>query len=272
MMNSSTLFIDESGKSSLAQAGSKPFLLTGVILSDQEIQTVEGFFNYIKLKYKISTENPFHSYDLYENPSTRINESEAESLSKTLADFLSLIPVEIHVAFTYKPEFWEALGINSERDFKGSTERNEMKDFPYRVMGSYLFGKFGKFLERADETGQVIADSRRGADHQLLKTLTLCKENHVPFKDGYSEQIQKRVTAICFAEKGYLSGGLEITDLVSYVAFCAASRQLSRLKNLGLSYIWNQIRHIAKIQKIDSKTIRNFFKLKKGEAHKYLKT
>ena len=47
MNNSSlaTLFIDESGRSSLAEIESEPFVLTGVILENREIQTVEGFFS-----------------------------------------------------------------------------------------------------------------------------------------------------------------------------------------------------------------------------------
>ena len=63
-MTKSTLFIDESGKSSLADQNNRPFLLTGVILDNQEIQTVEGYFNYIKLKFGLSTNTSLNALGL----------------------------------------------------------------------------------------------------------------------------------------------------------------------------------------------------------------
>lgn len=52
-MQKATLYIDESGKSSLLSDEKEPFIITGVILGDQEAIAVEGFFTYIKRKYGI---------------------------------------------------------------------------------------------------------------------------------------------------------------------------------------------------------------------------
>jgi len=148
MRKASTLFIDESGKSSLAEEENQPFILTGVILDDIEIPAVEGFFNYIKRKHGIDPDKPFHSYHIFEDPRSKIDPAKAEALAKTLAEYISLIPIKITVVGINKNDFKNALGVKSNDDFKGDSKRKEMKQYPYRVMASYLFGWFGKELER----------------------------------------------------------------------------------------------------------------------------
>lgn len=272
MKNTATLFLDESGKASLAEKANEPFLITGVILNNDEVQTVEGFFNYIKRKYNLSLNKPFHSYDIFENPKTKLPPNETVPLSNTLADYISLIPIKTTVVVIDKEQFKKALGINSIDAFKGDSKRKEMKDYPYRVMVSYLFAIFALYLDQNNYIGQIIADSRRGADYHVLKTLSLCKEGIVPFKENVVKKaIRERLSAICFAEKGFLSGGLEITDLISYVSFFRARRLISSQKDLGIDVIWERIRETAKYVELDENAVKRFFGIKKDGVHKYLK-
>lgn len=271
MKDSSILFIDESGKSSLAEKEDEPFLLTGVILDNKEIQAVEGFFSYIKRKYKIPQEKPFHSYEIFENPKKKLPDTQLLLLSPTLAEFISLIPIRIYIVIINKLQFKSALGIRSNDDFKGSEKRKEMRSYPYRIMASYLFAKFGEHLQKNKQIGQIFADSRRGADHQLLKTLNLCKEGVVPFRQEYTNMVKENVTALCFAEKGFLSGGLEITDLISYVSFIRVRRMISSATNIGLDKIWEEVKNKASVIELKEGSVRSFFGIKKGEVHKYLK-
>lgn len=67
------LFLDESGKYSLAS--DEPFILTGVVLPQRHKTTVEGYFNYIKRKYKIPTDRPYHIYEIFESPATKLTDS-----------------------------------------------------------------------------------------------------------------------------------------------------------------------------------------------------
>ena len=270
-MNKATLFVDESGKASLADQLNRLFILTGVILDNSEIQTIEGFFNYIKLKFKLPQTQTFHSYDIFENPKTKLSDTALVNLSKNISEFISLIPVKFHIAWVIKNQFRSALGVKSFNDFKGSPERKEMKDYPYRVAATYIFAKFGEHLERSGAIGQIIADSRKGGDHQLLKTLDLCKEKAVSVKDKYHEAIKNKISAICFAEKGFLSGGLEVADIASYITFNRAMRKMSVAKVTGVDKIWEQIKPKAKIAEINQDSVRRYFKLKPGEVHKCLK-
>lgn len=271
-MDKATLFVDESGKSSLADLKDNPFLLTGVILDNSELQTIEGFFNYIKLKFKLPTDKPFHSYEIYEKPSTKLSNSSLIELSKNISEFLSLIPIKVYVAEVNKSEFRGVLGIKSIDQLKGSSERKEMKEYPYRVTATYIFSMFGKYLIDRNSVGQVVADSRKGGDHQLLKTLNLCKENALPVKKEYYEAIKHYISAICFAEKSFLSGGLEITDLISFTCFNRAIRNISNLSDTGLEIIWKTIHNLASFGEMNKDGLRKFYGLKKGEVYKYLKT
>src|SRR3989344_694234 len=158
-MKHSTLFLDESGKSSLAEKQNEPFVLTGVILDENEIIPVEGFFNYIKRKYEIDTVKPFHSYDIFENPGSKLLRVKARSLMETLTDFIALIPIKVYIVSVDKASFKQALGVKSNDDFKGSTERKEMKDYPYRIMSSVIFKWFAAYLRNADSIVQIVVDS-----------------------------------------------------------------------------------------------------------------
>lgn len=272
MSSKATLYLDESGKSSLAEQENEPFIITGVILNDDEINTVEGYFQYIKRKYEpIALDKPFHSYEIFENPKTKLDDAQLRQLSANLAEFISLIPITINVTVISKNEFKLALGVKSVDDFKGDKKRKEMKDYPYRLMAAYHFEIFARYLDKEDKIGQILADSRRGADAQLLKTLNLCKESRVKFNQGYARAVKTRIQAISFAEKNFLSGGLEITDLISYVSFFRARRILSQHEEIGVKKIWEVIRSRAKFKKFSKANVRKFFEIKKDGVHKNLK-
>lgn len=273
-MKHSTLFIDESGKSSLIDKNFEYFLLTGVILNNHEIPSIEGFFNYIKLKYSINTDAPFHSYDIFENPRTKITDSAARSLLTTIADFISLIPINIKIISVNKKKFKQAIGIKSDDDFKGSSERKEMKEYPYRIMSAQLFRWFARYLEKYEAIGQIIVDARRGSDYQLIKTLNLCKDPTGPLDKEGIKLIKEKCTAICFAEKLYLSGGLEITDLISYTSFFHVRRQMQSMENIKLNKVWSAVKNRMdekSISKISKSDVKKFFKVGKDGLHKSLK-
>ncbi|HSW96827.1 MAG TPA: DUF3800 domain-containing protein [Candidatus Saccharimonadales bacterium] len=275
MKNLSTLYIDESGKSSLLEKAEEPFILTGVILEETEKSAIEGFFNYIKLKYGINPAIPFHSYDIFENPQSRLTDTQLASLAEKLADFISLIPIKVHIAAINKRQFKSVLGITSDNDFKGSREKKEMTEYPYRVCACILFRWFAKSLKSNTAIGEIIVDARRGGDYQLVKTLYASKQINNGYMDAESARlIADKCTAICFAEKRFLSGGLELTDLISYVAFFHARRKMSSMSRVKLDLIWGEVKkklYRKNLDKVSDERIRNFFRLNQGEVHKYLK-
>jgi len=273
-MEHSTLFIDESGKSSLVDSKYNQFILTGVILNDDDIKTVEGFFTYIRRKYKIDTNRPFHSYDIFEDiGSDELTPKEMATLVETLADFINIIPIQIKIISINKVEFRKVIGIKSNKDFSISRNAREIKEFPYRIMAAKLFKWFAEYLHKTGSIGQIIVDAKKGSDDQLIKTLNLCKEFSGPLKPVESKLIKDKCTAICFADKTFLSGGLEITDFISYTSFFHVRKSMSEMNFIKLSNVWKIIKNLLennKITKISNNEIRNFFGIQKDGVHKYL--
>jgi hypothetical protein len=270
----STLFIDESGLSSLAEIQNNPFILTGIILDDTEVLKIEGFFNYIKLKYGIDQDKPFHSYDIYEDPRQKIPDASARALSKTLADFISLIPIRIKVIKVDKEKFKKALGVVSNEDFKGDSARKSIKEFPYKISSSLLFKWFASYLKQKDRRGQIIVDSRISGDIELLKALNESKNPKLSRLSPVDQRlIKNRCKAICFAEKGYLSGGLEITDLISYTTYAYVRKKLSKMSGQGIDLIWNEIKERIDDQdvyELSDQEIKKFFKVDESGKYKLL--
>lgn len=248
--------------------------MCGVILDDEEIPPVEGFFNYIKRKYKIDLNMPFHSYHIFEHPTQKLPTQKTRLLVETLADFLSLIPIKINIVSIDKTTFRKTLGIKTSEDFKGSSERRGMREYPYRIMSAFMFQWFAKYLKRSVSIGQIIADSRRGGDEQLIKSLNYCKDPNSPIDRETSNLIKMKCNAICFAEKNFLSGGLEITDLASYTSFFHAKSIMNTMDHIKLALIWGEVRKKLKqkkIYKLSNEEIAKFFRVEKDGVHKYLK-
>ena len=273
-MHKHTLFIDESGKSSLAEKADEPFILTGVILKEEDINTVEGFFNYIKRKYQIDSSTPFHSYDLFENSKLKMTDIKAKKLLNTIAEFISLIPIKVSVFSIGKSIFKSSLGVKTENDLKGTANKRAMREFPYRIMSSRLFAWFAEYLNISDSIGQIIVDARVGGDQQLLRTLNTCKDPNGPIDKNISKLIKEKCNAICFAEKYFFSGGLEITDLISYTSFFHARKKMNSMSSIGLQTVWKEIRKNLSdnsLKKLGKRDIKKFFGVGRDGVHPYLK-
>lgn len=274
MQKHSTLFVDESGKSSLIEKTNEPFILTGVILDEEDIKTVEGFFNYIKKKYQIDSNAPFHSYDLFENQQSKMSDAKAKKLLATIADFISLIPIRIAILAIDKSIFKASLGVKSDDDFKGTSDRKSMREFPYQIMSAKLFSWFSEYLNTSSNIGEIIVDARVGGDQQLLYALNKCKNPNGPLDNSISKLIKEKCNAICFAEKHFFSGGLEITDLISYAAFFHARKKMNSMYHIKLQVVWKEIRKKIRdnsLKVLGRREIKKFFKVGQDGVHPFLK-
>lgn len=227
------------------------------------------------LKYKISINSPFHSYHIFENPDTKLSDSKLNLLVESLLDFVSLIPIKVNVLMIDRDEFKKALGVKSNEDLKGNSERREMREYPYRIMSAQMFKWFANHLKKTKGIGQILTDSRRGGDYQLLKSLNLCKDISGPLPEPTSKLIKEKCNAICFAEKNFLSGGLEITDLISYTSFFKARSTLQTMDGVDMDRLWQVIKNRLKdkrICKISKDEVMSFFKVDLDGVHKYLKS
>jgi GTP cyclohydrolase II len=95
---------------------------------------------------------------------------------------------------------------NKKEYFSGSEEAKRWKDIPYEVLASSIFFWFSKYVNDIDKKarGAVVAESRRQADHALLRAYLRCKtssEHNSKSLKKCSEKMQRQISSIRFEEK-----------------------------------------------------------------------
>jgi len=253
------LFIDESGKSLLTDKKYQDFILTGLAIPNTELAIISGYFSFIKRKYKLMENIPFHTYDLLENSnsSVALNKTETKLFLSSMKEFLELIPFNIFIIHTNKVKFLKQYKI-TEVMLKGSKENKERNGIIYSLSSLTLLEYFARYLEKDNQYGQVHADSRKYLDSQLLKAFLDIKEPNLRgnIKNNNSNYA-KRLCSIEFAEKSALSSGIELADFVSYVVFAKLRKQLTKL-------------HLEKIWKIIEEKPLKIVNLKEELVKRYL--
>lgn len=256
MNNNVNLFIDESGKPDLLDKKYKNFILTGITIPNTELEIASGYFSFIKRKYNLPDNIPFHTYDLLENPSSesRLTENQTTMFVRSMVEFLELIPFNIFIIRTDKNIFIRKYRIKEEM-LKGSQENKERNGIIYLLSALTMFEKFAQDLEKEDKYGMIHADSRKYLDNQLIKAFIDIKEPMFKGKNPNSSALAaKRLCSIEFSNKTALSSGLELADFISFVAF---SRLEGRLTKLHLQKVWKLIKN--KLEGSDFVSLKDTF-------------
>lgn len=241
MSNIVNLFIDESGKPDLLDKKYKNFILTGITIPNIELDIASGYFSFIKRKYALPENIPFHTYDLLENPNSEylFTEIQSNMFVRSMIEFLELVQFKIVIIRTNKPTFIKKYRIKEEM-LKGSQENKKRNGIIYLLSSLTVFEKFALDLENGDKNGTIHADSRKYLDNQLLKAFIDIKEPMLKGKNPNSSAVAvKRLCSIEFADKTALSSGLELADFISYVAFAKLERKLARFH---LQRVWKLIK------------------------------
>ena len=231
--NKLILFIDESGKPDFDDFTYRHFLLVGVIIPESELDIVSGYFFYIKRKYNLPLGKPFHTYQLLEEPASKLPMSEGKSFVKSMSEFIETCPIKIFLVHTDKITFQKRYKNELIKTVK---IRSRNKGIVYFLSAYKLFQLFIDNLKKEKSTGSVCADSRYNQDRDLLDAFLKIRD--AQFKGGvinpYAEKSKQRLTSITFANKFSLSGGLELTDFISFVIFAKTQRKLTQFDNVSL--------------------------------------
>jgi len=212
------LFVDESGKPDFDDHVYRHFLLVGVIIPESEIGTVSGYFSYIKRKFNMPLESPFHTYQLLEEPNTKLPTLQAKSFVKSMSEFIETCPFQIIPVHTDKIIFQRKYRIELAKTIK---IRFNNKGILYYFSSYKLFQLFIDSLRKSKICGSVCADSRYNQDRDLLDAFLKIRDRQ--FKRGmlnpYADHAKKLLTSITFANKFTLNSGLELTDFISFIIF-----------------------------------------------------
>jgi len=241
------LYLDESGCSSLTDYVSKKFLLTGVMIDTKEDIEISAYFNFIKRKYGIPVNYPFHSHDIFENkrsPSYLTN-TNAKDVISSLAEFIDITPIKFKVFMLNKNKLRRFFGFKRD-SFKGiPRDRRKDKEIGYDILASRLIFWFAHELEKKSAKGEIVADSRRKSDVILLDSYLNCQMSSSFNESDISilaREARNNITSIKFEKKTGLCGGLEIADLISYVSFLAENNRLKKSSAKNISVLWKVVK------------------------------
>lgn len=248
-----TNFIDESGIGDLTDYKYKNFVLTSVIVSNSELETIYGYFSLIKRKYCLPEQTPFHTYDLLENPTTRLSSAQGKSFIKSMCEFIELVPMNITAIYTNKETFRKQFKIR-DVDLKGSKENKEKRGLVYYLSALNQLQMFTDHLKTINAVGYIHADSRTYQDRDLLDAFLHIKQKNVRsgILNSHYDFAKKCLVSITFADKGALSNGIQLADFTSFIIFAHLSRKMNSYKEVGLNQAWSKLKPRIKMHNLVS--------------------
>ncbi len=251
-----TAYLDESGVASLTDYKSKNFILTCVFVNEEEDKQLSAYFDFIKRKHKIPVDVSLHSNELFSDTRNDLYLSNKKSFlfCNSIAEFVEIAPIEILITSFNKKELRKFLGLVGDSYFKGASDRKRDKDIGYEMLTTGAFMWFSKKLEsqsKHNPIGKVISESRKNSDYSILKTYLYCQDPKNFSTKRFIKQsttFSERVCGITFENKKGLSGGLQIADVISFVANIHLKKEIGKHKERGMKVLWDAIKN-----KVDKK-------------------
>jgi hypothetical protein len=250
--DSYSLFVDESGVADLTDYKYRHFLLIGVTIPNSEMDEVSGYFTFVKRRYTLQEDEPFHTYDLLENPNKKLPLAKAKQFVTSMCEFIDLIPLEITAIHCDKTRFRKDFKITTE-NLKGSKEAQERRGLIYYLSAYEQLNLYTTFLKEKNSLGHIHADSRTYQDTDLLQSFWDLKQTRTK-KNKTNEEYQeakKRLVSITFADKSAFSSGVQIADFVSFVLFSHLQRKISSFQDIGLNKVLRAIANKTGLKSLD---------------------
>lgn len=206
-------YIDESGDTiPLSKEGKKFLVLTGCIIHEENLLSIERRFNKIKKKYfqtdKVEIKSNFLRYanpDIDIDSPIKLHSRERyDELEKDMSDFLSEIDVDLYSAVIDKESYWSKYPSQN----------------PYYIAYIFLIERFQKYLEEKDSLGIVIIDPREGQVEKHFLGNQLSKlHNKIRKSDGKIwSRCENIVEKLLFSQSDQTMG-IQIVDLYCYPVF-----------------------------------------------------
>lgn len=244
------LCVDESGTAALGINPYRFFLLTAVVINEDQQELACLLFTEWRKKYLKNPSKSLHTADFFEDfendykkPELRI-EKHFKSAVDDLLDILKHINFFTEVYYIDLKELRKKLGVTNvpeyreAKDFTNSQEKREYYqkrkifeknlstahkgnlDKPYILPLFELFQFHNKHLELEEKKdpfkrkfkGFINFESLSGAD---VKSINYFHK----FKEKINFDYRHRVVGINFPTKNSLDGGIEIADIISYVSY-----------------------------------------------------
>lgn len=231
------LFIDESGKSKLSDHG-EHFLLSCIIINKDLHSALSSYMVSLKEKSDIPIDGNIHAFALFEDERIAMRDEKNKRIKKRIpyakidSFFNKLSPLIEGVDMRYfifriNKTFYNNLikkvakrKLSTERAVVSYLQRRNLDDFLYESLARKVILEFGRFLEKEDAQGEVMAESRREDDKAVLQAFiaatrgsTFGEESHYR---SWANSSLKHIHSLTLQNKKGLSFGLEIADLFAW--------------------------------------------------------
>lgn len=216
------MFIDESGISNLMSADTC-FVLSTVIIDKDDFEIIQGYLRLLKRKFLLDDLKTLHATDLFERT------YRCYRRLKKPRNVLNGFTVELSRILTNIPYHVGLYQVNKTRlkqNINFPIVRVDNLDLPYEKCSMEAIFDFTSFLKRNNADGEIVIESRMMHDSQFVGYFDKARTRQWAggVTNHLANDVKDRINCLIIANKHYSSGGLEITDLCSY---------LTRRKEIG---------------------------------------
>lgn len=207
------MYIDESGDTmTIPQKGSKFLVLSGCIIKEENIQTIEKEFRDIKQRYyqnpNIEIKSNFLRYanpELTETSPLKLNSKQKyNELETEVTALLKKISVTLYSVVIHKETYWDQYPSQN----------------PYDIAYIFLLERFQKYLKKNNSLGICIIDPREGQVEKHFIGNRLSRiHNLMRWEDNELwNKCPNIVEKLLFSQSDGTTG-IQITDLYCYPIF-----------------------------------------------------
>lgn len=207
------MYIDESGDTApLSQGGTKFLVLSGCVINETAIQSIDERFREIKVKYyqdsDVEIKSNFLRYanpDLSESSPLKLNSRQKyDELEKDVGNFLKSADVVLYSVVIRKEPYWESYPAQN----------------PYHIAYVFLLERFQKYLLSKNSLGICIIDPREGQTekHFMGNELSSLHEK-MRYEDGVVWKKCPNIVEKLLFSQSDKTIGIQIADLLCYPVF-----------------------------------------------------
>jgi hypothetical protein len=269
LSNNKDLYLDESGYNYIGQSKYRFFLLSATVIESSDKELANLLFMKWRAKHLRNANKCFHASQFFEDRKGEIFKKSELSITrnfnnsvKELMELISYIKFSSKVFYVDLPELRKKLKLPDPPTESNYLEQNRKKDYSRQkkkysavikeTLGEdkrYLplvlalhrcFDYHNNLLSNIDK-GYINMESQSNSDVKFIKIFHSYKDKD---KD---KKYDKRIVGLNLHTKSSLDSGIELSDLITYIA-CQTLRSRFRLKN--------ELKHIADNRMLIIKHIR----------------
>jgi len=220
--NKYTLFIDESGVGNLNHPG-KYFVLSCILVKNENIPTIEGYFGLSKQEYLRDRKRNIHTTDLFERTYLKYRKLQKpkdrrNAFFEHLTGVMKILPFKTALYLINKDILRNKL---SYKPYKGKQSFSINRDLPYELASRNAILDFVYFLRKNHSFGEIVIESRQFSDQLFVSYFDDIRKTFFPGKaqNPYFKDSRERINSLTISNKDYVHTGLEIADIGAYTTY-----------------------------------------------------